>query len=117
MCMKKSYDDIKIDDTKYNDSYDRLDHNTVTRGISQIQIALYNTPSESHNLIVYSDIRVLRAMYPAYVKSLLEDNEIVLILTYYDHPSMVRQILEVGSKKNSHADIERYLNDGSLVIV
>jgi hypothetical protein len=115
--MKKSYDDIKIDDTKYNDSYDRLDHNTVTRGISQIQIALYNTPSESHNLIVYSDIRVLRAMYPAYVKSLLEDNEIVLILTYYDHPSMVRQILDVGSKKNSHADIERYLNDGSLVIV
>ncbi|HEY7078339.1 MAG TPA: hypothetical protein VH500_01480 [Nitrososphaeraceae archaeon] len=115
--MKKSYDDIKIDDTKYNDSYDRLDHNAVTRGISQIQIALYNTPSESHNLIVYSDIRVLRAMYPAYVKSLLEDNEIVLILTYYDHPSMVRQILDVGSKKNSHADIERYLNDGSLVIV
>lgn len=35
--------------------------------------------------MVYSDIRVLQVMYLAYIKSLLEDNEIVLILTYYDH--------------------------------
>ena len=118
MCMKESYDDIKIDDTTYIDRrHDKLDHNTITRGISQIQFALFNSPPESHNLIVYSDIRVLRALYPAYVKSLLEFNEIVLMLSYYDHPSMVRQILEVGSKKNGQTDIERYLNDGSLVVV
>ena|GEM_PF-296204 len=128
MYMKKSYDDIQIDDTVYNDEYsnDKVDNtqnyskvnqNTITRGITQVQHALFNTPSESHNLIVYSDIRVLRAMYPAYVKSLLEDNEIVLIMTYYDHPSMVRQFLDLDSKKSDHVDIEGYLNNGSLVIV
>ncbi len=126
--MKKSYDDIQIDDTVYNDehsndkvdntqNYSKVNQNTITRGITQVQHALFNTPSESHSLIVYSDIRVLRAMYPAYVKSLLEDNEIVLIMTYYDHPSMVRQILDVDSKKNGHTEIEEYLNNGSLVIV
>src|SRR5215831_11007273 len=115
--MKKSYKDIKMDDTECNNDYDydgnmkcsKLDHSPITRGINHIQYALYNTPSGSHNLLVYSDIRVLRATYPAYVKSLLEDNEIVLILTYYDHPSMVRQILELGSKKNRPTDIEKYL--------
>jgi hypothetical protein len=40
-----------------------------------------------------------------------------LILTYYDHPSIVRQVLESSIKKDSHADIERYLREGSLVIV
>ncbi|HEY7572521.1 MAG TPA: hypothetical protein VH796_14235 [Nitrososphaeraceae archaeon] len=127
--MKKSYDDIKMNDTEYNDedntdndehvkNFDKLDKNTITRGVDHVQRALFTTLPESHNLMVYSDIRVLRATYPAYIKSLLEGNEIVLILTYYDHPSMVKQILRLdGSKKNSHVDIEKYLNDGSLVIV
>jgi hypothetical protein len=126
--MKKSYDDIKMNDTEYNEdntdndehikNFDKLDKNTITRGVDHVQRTLFTTLPESHNLMVYSDIRVLRATYPAYIKSLLEGNEIVLILTYYDHPSMVKQILRLdGSKKNYHADIEKYLNDGSLVIV
>ncbi|HEY7079955.1 MAG TPA: hypothetical protein VH500_09655 [Nitrososphaeraceae archaeon] len=122
MFIKESPNDFNMDDIQCDNdnsikTYSKFDLNTITRGINHIQYALFNTPSGSHNLLVYSDIRVLRATYPAYVKSLLEDNEIVLILTYYDHPSMVRQILELGSKKNNHTDTEKYLNEGSLVIV
>ena len=119
--MKKSYKNINMDETECNNNdnmkYSELDRSTITRGISQVRYSLFSTAPESHNLLVYPDLQVLRGMYPAYVKSLLEDNEIVLMLTYYDHPSMVRQILEVGNKKNSPTDIEKYLNDGSLVIV
>ena len=123
--MKKSYKNIKMDDTEYNNDYDdnmkysKLDRSTITRGINHIQYALFNTLPGSHNLLVYSDIRVLRAAYPAYIKSLLDDNEIVLILTYYDHPSIVRQILELGTneKYSSHTNIEKYLHEGSLIIV
>ena len=122
--MKKSYENIKMDGTECNNNcdndngnYSKLDDSTITRGLNHIQYALCNTPSGSHSIFVYSDIRILRATYPTYIKSLLEDNEIVLILTYYDHPSMVRQLLEVGNKKNSSTDIEEYLHDGSLLIV
>jgi hypothetical protein len=100
-----------------NKSNSKSDLNSITRGINHVKYALFNTASGSHNLLVYSDIRVLRATYPDYIKSLLDDNEIVLILTYYDHPSIVRQILELGNKKNNNTDIERYLHEGSLVIV
>jgi hypothetical protein len=122
MFIKKSTEDINKDDIQRDNdnnikTYSKLDLNTIARGINHIQYALFNTPPGSHNLLVYSDIRVLRATYPAYIRSLLEDNEIVLILTYYDHPSLVRQILELGNKKNSDTDIEKYLHDGSLVIV
>jgi hypothetical protein len=122
MFIKKSAEDINKDDIQRDNdnnikTYSKLDLNTIARGINHIQYALFNTPPGSHNLLVYSDIRVLRATYPAYIRSLLEDNEIVLILTYYDHPSLVRQILELGNKKNSDTDIEKYLHDGSLVIV
>jgi hypothetical protein len=112
-----------MDDTGCNNDYDdgikydKLDHGTITRGITQVQYSLFCTASESHNLLVYPNIQVLRVMYPSYVKSLLEDNEMVLILTHYDHPSMVRQILELGNKKTSPTDIEKYMRDGSLVIV
>jgi hypothetical protein len=119
--MKKSTNDININNLQYDNNKDndkkKSDLNSITRGINHVKYALFDTPSGTHNLLVYSDIRVLRATYPDYVKSLLENNEIVLILTYYDHPSIVRHILELGSKKNSHADIEKYLNEGSLVIV
>jgi hypothetical protein len=122
--MSESDKNVRIDDTEsnitdYNDftKWSKLDHDTITRGIGQVQYSLFSTASESHNLLVYPDIQVLRVMYPSYVKSLLDDNEIVLILTHYDHPSMVRQILEMGSKKNSPTDIEKYLHEGSLVIV
>jgi len=110
-----------MDDTIHNKEYGNVDydHNVVTRGISEVQKALLSTPSGSHNLLVYSDIRFLRKIYPFYIKSLLDNNEIVLALTYYDHPSTMRQILLDGDKneKDNSKDIEMYVRNGSLIIV
>ena len=106
------------EDVKYNIHSNAPDENNITRGAHHVLEALPTTLPGSHNLIVYSDIRVLRKVYPAYVKSLLENNEIVLILTYYDHPSTMRQILLDGNNGKSKAlDVEGYTQDGSLVIV
>lgn len=103
MCVKKSTNDINMDDLQCNNdgnkSNSKSDLNSITRGISQVKYALFNTPLGTHNLLVYPDIRVLRATYPDYIKSLLDDNEIVLVLTYYDYPTIFKQILESGSKK------------------
>ena len=72
----------------------------------------------SHNLIVYSDIRILRRVYSVYIESLLENNEIVLILTHYDSPAMMRQmLLNADNKENNTLDLEGYMHNGSLLIV
>jgi hypothetical protein len=70
------------EDVKYNIHSNAPDENNITRGAHHVLEALPTTLPGSHNLIVYSDIRVLRKVYPEYVKSLLENNEIVLILSY-----------------------------------
>ena len=110
-----------MDDIKYNNNDDNnsdISDQNIVKGVRHVLSALLHTPCGSHNLIVYSDIRVLRKIYPVYVKSLLDNNEIVLILTYYDHPSMIRQILQNGTNKKSDSiDLKRYVHDGSLVIV
>lgn len=117
--MKKIYYDINMDDLKSNnkDNSKRSDESNV-KGVRHIVKALYETPPGSHTILVYSDIRILRMAYPAYVKSLLENDEIVVILTYYDHPSIIRQVLNGHSKKiNEYNSAEGYAHDGSLVIV
>lgn len=118
LCVKTSHGDIDMDDREYsNKENEKSDENTTTRGVGHVQNALQNTPPGSHNLLVYSDIRVLRKIYPAYIKSLLDNNEIVLILTYYDHPSMVIQTLADGdSNRNDSLNIDGYIRDGSLVV-
>ena len=59
-----------------------------------------------------------RRVYPIYIRYLLENNEIVLILTHYDSPSMMRQMLLNGDYKQDNAlDLEGYIHDGSLVIL
>ena len=74
--MKKSYENIKMDGIECNSNcdndnrnYSKLDFSTITRGLNHIQYALYSTPSGSHSILVYSDIRILQATYPNYIKS------------------------------------------------
>jgi hypothetical protein len=115
--MIKEYTD-DLAGSKYNIHSNAPDENKITRGAHHVLEALPTTLPGSHNLIVYSDIRVLRKVYPEYVKSLLENNEIVLILSYYEHPSTMRQILLNGSNgKSKTLNVEGYIQDGSLVIV
>lgn len=75
----------------------------------------------------------MRKIYPTYIRSLLDNNEIVLALTYYDDPSTMRQVLLEGDwnkdkvkdkDENKHTnetdnskDIEEHVSNGSLIIV
>jgi hypothetical protein len=106
-----------LDDSEHNNKSDKSDQNVVTRGVHQVLNALFETSPGSHNILVYSDIRVLRDIYPVYIKYLLNNNEIILILTYYDHPSFMKEILTENHKKSDANNIEGYVRDGSLVIV
>jgi len=111
---------INLDNMQYNTDYVKsFENNGITRDINRTLEAFVNTTPGSHNLIVYSDIRILRRICPVYIKSLLENDEIVLILTYYDHPSMIKQmmLLNGDNKQDNALDLEDYIKNGSLVIV
>jgi hypothetical protein len=82
---------------------------------------------------VYPDIETLRETYSRYAKSQLEDNnEIVLILPYYETANDVRKTLSEGfvnmadgndaaarndTRSNSIIDVRKYEKEGSLMIV
>src|SRR2546423_14011526 len=104
----------------YNDILDHLTH------------AEYGT----HSILVYPDIETLRETYSRYAKSQLEDNnEIVLILPYYETADKVRKTLSEGvvnniadndddtaaavngTKNNSIIDVARHEKEGSLIIM
>jgi DcmR-like sensory protein len=75
----------------------------------------------AHYIIVYYDMMTLRQIYSGYIKSQLEDNnEIVLILPYYETTEMVRSILS-GENDNSIEgniiDVRKYEKEGSLMII
>ena len=73
----------------------------------------------AHYIIVYHDMITLRQIYSSYIKAQLEDNnEIVLMLPYYETTKMVRRILS-GENNNSGSiiDVGKYEKEGSLVII
>jgi hypothetical protein len=73
-----------------------------------------------HCLVVYPDMNTLRRIYSYYTKMQLEDNnEIVLIIPYYETTEMVRSVLS-GEKENNQSniiDVRKYEKQGSLVII
>ena len=73
----------------------------------------------AHYIIVYHDMMTLRQIYSSYIKAQIEDNnEIVLILPYYETTGMVRRILS-GENNNvgNIIDVRKYEKEGSLVII
>jgi hypothetical protein len=97
------------------------------RGVNEALDALKQSLTGTHCLVVYPDLPSLRAIYSKYTKSLLEDNnEIVLFLSYYDTPDMVRLVLSGKNSVNgnikgnyvgySGIDLEKYEKDGALII-
>jgi len=74
-----------------------------------------------HFLVVYPDMNTLRRIYSYYTKMQLEDNnEIVLIIPYYETTEMVRSVLSGENNKNNQCniiDVRKYEKQGSLVII
>ena len=74
----------------------------------------------AHYIIVYYDMITLRQLYTGYIKTQLEDNnELVLILPYYETTETVRSILSENHSSNEGniVDVRKYEKEGSLVII
>ena len=75
----------------------------------------------SHILLIYDDSKKLREIYSQYSKTLLPENEIILIGTQYDTIENVKNALRLSSGGDNNdsdgIDVERYLNQGTLFIV
>ena len=81
----------------------------IEDSIRQLSEAAYG----SHYLVRYSEIPVWRTIYSSTVKQFLEeDNNIVLVVPFYESTSQVRQVL-----LKELADLEQYEKDGSLAII
>ena len=106
------------------------------RGIKEILNSLLETPIGIHEIFVYPTIDMLREIYFHYIKRLLDNNnEIVIFLPYYENAESVKKVLSsfsiddynnnnIGQNKYKDKkdttvieDINRYINNGSLVII
>jgi len=113
-----------------------MKENLITGSDNEILGHLINVDYGSHSILVYPNIETLRETYSRYAKSQLEDNnEIVLILPYYETADKVRKTLSEGvvnniadddddttaaindTKTNSIIDVRKYEKEGSLMIV
>jgi hypothetical protein len=66
-----------------------------------------------HNIMIYDDLYTLREVYCRSAKNALEkNNEIMFIVTTYETPNTVRQMLG-----EYEVDVKKYESDGSLLII
>jgi hypothetical protein len=113
--------------SSYDDLLDDLKAKSNLRGVNETLDALKESQPGSHCLMVYPNLITLRAIYSNYTKIQLEDNnEIVLILPYYETIDMVRLALS-GTNANdenvnrnlgrfSGINVNKYEREGSLII-
>jgi hypothetical protein len=74
----------------------------------------------AHYIIVYHDMMTLRQIYTGYIKTQLEyNNELVLILPYYETTETVRSVLSENHSSNEGniIDVRKYEKEGSLMII
>ena len=75
---------------------------------------LHKSEFGSHFLVIYHDLDTFRELYSHYAKAALKDNEIVVILPFYETVNNVRSIL---SEDSACIDVEKYEKEQSLLII
>ena len=75
---------------------------------------LYESEAGSHLLVFYQDLTTFREMYSSYIKAALNNNEIVLVLPFYETADSVRQIL---SEDSACIDVRKKEKEQSLLII
>jgi hypothetical protein len=71
----------------------------------------------AHHLIIYSDPRVLRELYPTYVKTQLEqENKTVLILPHYETVDNLKKVLLDDSFPAASEDTMKKYKDSLIVM-
>ena len=111
-----------------------MKENLITGSNNEILEHLNQAEYGVHSILVYPNVETLRETYSRYVKSQLEDNnEIVLLLPYYETANKVRKTLSEGfvnvaesvgndadannTNSNSIIDVGKYEKEGSLIIM
>ena len=92
----------------------------ITGNSSDVLKQLRQAESGAHYIIVYYDLMTLRQIYAGYIKTQLEDNnELVLILPYYETTERVRSVLSENNSSNGDSiiDVRKYEKEGSLMII
>ncbi|HEX6377493.1 MAG TPA: MEDS domain-containing protein [Nitrososphaeraceae archaeon] len=89
---------------------------TIFRGYAEeISNELKRSQIGSHLFVEYTDLLTLREMYSYYTKSALHnDNEIVVILPFYETKDKVREIL---SEDSACIDVRKYEKEQRLLIM
>jgi hypothetical protein len=75
---------------------------------------LHKSEFGSHFLVIYHDLDTFRELYSQYAKAALKDNEIVVILPFYETVNNVRRIL---SEDSACIDVGKYEKEQSLLII
>src|ERR671910_3858568 len=75
---------------------------------------LHKSEFGAHFLVVYHSVATLREMYSHYIKAALKNNEIVVILPFYETVNNVRCIL---SEDSACIDVRKYEKEQSLLII
>ncbi len=84
----------------------------VTGTASEIVEKLATIRYGDHIVLIYPNLYSFRDIYSKYCKTALENNELVLLLTYYETIDCIRQTL-----KEFGIDTEKYEKERSLMIV
>jgi MEDS: MEthanogen/methylotroph, DcmR Sensory domain len=107
-------DDIKM---KNRDPYSNKDNNgyrIVNADPATILKFIKNSNYGDHNLVIYPDLEQFEEFYIECCKdSILDRNEIFVLLTHYQHVSAVRKKMYLLAG----IDTARYEKDGTLVIL
>ena len=72
---------------------------------------ILNSRKGEHNLLVYPDTGSFRAIYAPLCKQLIDSNDIVVFLTYYDPVDSVFKLLS-----DSGIDVDKHRRNGNLII-
>jgi hypothetical protein len=84
----------------------------ISGDIFEIRQQLDKIEFGEHIILIYPNLDSLREIYSHYCRRAIENNELVLLLTYYETANRVRQTLkEIG------IDSERYEKERTLIII
>jgi hypothetical protein len=74
---------------------------------------LENSCYNQHNMVVYEDLYTLREIYAKFSKKALQkNNEIMLVVTPYETPDTVRDMLI-----EYNINVQKHESNGSLVVI
>src|SRR5215510_5553836 len=87
--------------------------------MKEILRSLDRTQPGSHLIMVYPNLEALREIYANYIVEQLRNNEIVLVLPYYETVENVQEVLSKFQEKKGigGVSIHTYVKVGALVLV